>query len=243
MSTAASFASLAWGWIIAFMIWIVREVHGHGFGYVTDFAFMLAWPATFIAIAWLAIVLPALHQPWIGAQLSSSKTSWIAWPLLALASYGLLVATWLEGAGALFWFPAVVGAVAGLVFPLLRRSQRPALVGAAPIAAILAGAFVLWPALEVLSPYTTYVYGAAGSRSRSFVRILAGVHPGDSFSDLASRYPKIFSTPTKAMVGNSSSSGHAFTYRIEFDDAGGAVGRVEITPIREPGKAGRSDPR
>jgi hypothetical protein len=233
MNAAASFASLAWGWIAAFGIWILREVHGPGFGHVTDFAFMAAWPAIFLGTAWACIVLPVLGQPWTMALLADPRTSWIAWPLLTLASYGLLVATWLPDAGALAWFPALVGFVAGLAFPWLRRAHRPALVTAAPIAAILAAKFVAWPALEVVSPYTAYVYGADAARTRSLERIVASVRVGDSFSDLAARYPDIFSTPTTGIVGASSSAGRAFTYRIEFDDVGGAVTRVHLEPREE----------
>lgn len=228
MTPAASFASLAWGWVVAFALWTAHEVHGPGFGYVTDFTFMLAWPALFVALGWLFVALPVLRNAWIASRLADARTSWIAWPLLALGTYGLLVATWLDGAVALLWFPAVVGFVAGLVFPVLCRAKRPALVATAPLLVTLAFAFVVWPALETVTPYTTYVYGADDARSRSLERILAEVHVGDSFADLAARYPEIFSTPTRGMTGNSTSGELSFTYRVEFDDVGGTVTNVEI---------------
>jgi hypothetical protein len=226
---AASFAALAWGWIVAFVSWVLLQVHGPGPGSVNDFTFMLTWPAMFTGLSWLVIAVPALRQPYLAVRLRDPKTSWLAWPLLALLAYGLLVATWLHGSAALLGFPIIVGAVAGLLFPALRRSPaHPPLVAAAPVALALAFAFVVWPGLERVSPYTTYVYGADDSRSRSLERILHRVHEGDAFADLSARYPKIFPREALHMIGNSSADGHRFTYRVEFDRLGGNVTRVEV---------------
>ncbi|MFN8179724.1 MAG: hypothetical protein U0167_17475 [bacterium] len=217
------------------MSWALLQVHA-GPGSVTDFTFMLTWPAAFTALAWLVIALPALRQPFFAARLGDPKTSWLAWPLLALLAYGLLVATWLHGGtAALLGFPLIEGAVAGLLFPALRRSAaHPALVAAAPVALVLACAFVVWPGLERVSPYTTYVYGADDSRSRSLERILRRVHAGDSFADLSARYPKIFPQEALHMLGNSGAGGHGFTYRVEFDHEGGSVTRVEVARRNSP---------
>jgi hypothetical protein len=231
MNAAASFASLAVGWAVAFAAWVLREVHGPGFGYVTDFAFMRAWPAAFAALAWLLFILPALRSERLRVLLADPRRAILAWPTLALVSYGVLVATWVDGARGLAWFPLLLGLVAGLVFPrLVSLPARPALVAAAPVAAILAFGYVVWPALEVVSPYTTYVYGAEGSRTRALGRILSRVRAGDRFADLAARYPRIFATPGTGMTGHAASAGRGFAYRVEFDEPGGAVTRVEIEP-------------
>ena len=57
---AASFFSVFAGWGLAFAIWIGDQVHGDGFGYNTDFSFMLFWPAPFTFIGWQAFILPLL---------------------------------------------------------------------------------------------------------------------------------------------------------------------------------------
>lgn len=232
---AASFASLATGWAVATVAWIVRSVHGPGFGYVTDFAFMVAWPAVFVTAAWFLLVVPALRLPSIARLLADPRTSWFAWPALALGAYVLLVMTWVDSAGSLAWFPALVGVVAGAVFPpLLRVRTSGRAVAAAPVAAALVFAFVIWPVLERVSPHLTYAYGADASRSRSLERILRRVRVGDPFEELADRYPRLFDTPTNAITGNSSAGGRAFTYRVEFDEVGGRVSAIEVERREAP---------
>lgn len=120
MKTApATFVAMIAGWAIAllgFMFW--SSLRG-------DVRFMAFWTGVFALIGWGLMVLPLMLKFGKRPLFANPAWSWASWAILGLVAYGLLVFPLLRWhALYLVWYPAVMGASAGMVYGLLRRSLR-----------------------------------------------------------------------------------------------------------------------
>ena len=122
---------VAWVLMIAgYGLWGVTPTSPH-VTKTTALVGIAAATAACAAIGWLIVVLPLVW--WWGDTkiLSDLRWSWLGWALMGTGSFLLLMVP-LFGtevlAGA--WFPASMGAIAGVVFALLRRKSRPAAAAA-----------------------------------------------------------------------------------------------------------------
>ena len=211
------------GWCAAFITLIAWQVlRKPGFGYVTDLTFFLYWPALFGFMAWAAIVAPLLSwldedNPWL-----RPSVIWASGAVFGVVVFALLVCTWAPFSAGLAWFPAIQGAVGGLVYAWLGRwswlAERPATARAVlltgPPIALLVFTYVVWPLVIEHAPYVAYRFGADDSRAAAHLRILQRIKTGDTFAKLHLRYPKLFSQPYLSSTGNI--DGH-HSFKIKFD--------------------------
>lgn len=227
---AASFFSVFAGWVMAFATWIVHQVHGDGFGYITDFSFMLIWPALFTFIGWLAFILPLMAFRRSREFLFSPRVAWAAWASVALVSYMLLVMTWIPDALFLAWFPAIVGVVAGLIFPRIAHLKIHRVIWMiTPFLLCLLFTFIVWPAAERISPYLTYTYGTFLAKTRSMQRIFERISVGDDYLSLSNDYPRIFDGKATGFSASSQGSDGSFRYGIDVDPNTHKVTKVYFT--------------
>ena len=197
---AASLFALFSGWCVAFVSLVAWQVHFGGFGYLTDFEFWLFWPAIFALVGWLFFVLPAIGF----VSLDS---------ILYLAR-----------------FPAIIGGVAGLIFPFLAKSRCPTyILAAGPSIVLICFWCFLWPSLEVICPGFTYTYGTENARNRSRLRVFQAIKNGDSMLELERRYPSIFPGSSSGVEGIDVSGGterYEYRFQISIDQITGNVDHV-----------------
>ncbi len=120
-----SLLAMALGWVGGFLFFVVYMVSLTPAGRPTDVEATLVWTGFFIAVAWLIFVLPVVYWVPPSSQLLSPPTC-----TLAGAAYGLTVFLLVLGWWTGFWseilyliYALIVGAVAGLSFSLLVRSE------------------------------------------------------------------------------------------------------------------------
>jgi hypothetical protein len=222
-----SFFAAFVGWLVPFggsLTWM--QVDENGFGYITDFAFLLFWPLLFTVLGWLVVGLP------IAVTISDRQ----------IRSYGLLVAvataattaTYLGIAAvfqfdllAMMWWPVLTGLLGGSVFWFLQRYQPfPGWVwGLIPIGFLPFVRFVLLPLGLAFFPYTTHVLAEGTIGQEALYAVLERVQVGDTYAELHRRYPAIFDEPVLDM---SSASGNGWSYAITFDQDCHRVTKVEL---------------
>jgi signal transduction histidine kinase len=202
---ALSFVTLALGWGLAYVGFVLFQVHGLGFGSTTDVEFLLFWPVLFILVGWSLAVVPLVGRlepdHWIFAPRSASLVGAVA----GVAILAVLLAPFRLWAGAFppfVAFAAGVGLVGWTGYTLAARSPRVARMAGrpgsaiglylAPVVAVLIVALAVWPLLERVAPAAAYRYGSSTARTRIARRILAGIRPGERLADLDRRLPGLF---------------------------------------------------
>lgn len=214
LRTALSFGAIFLGWCVAYGWFVADQVHGPGFGYVTDFEFMLIWPATFVLVGWLLTVVPLVrwgdHGHWMFAP------RWA--PLVGGLSGMLVFAVLLSPFGwagitnpRLVAFAGTVGLVGWTAYTVAVHSQQvwrwavrypglPWLLYALPPALVLAFSLVTWPLLERATPALAYHYGGPEARIRIAKRAFAAIKVGDRVEDVQRRLPSLLAAPTHDQV-------------------------------------------
>lgn len=173
-----------------------------------------------VALSWLLFVAPLIAFAKPAGILYRPLVAAGPWTVLAVIAYAVLVCTWATDAFYIAWFPAIVGGIAGLLFPLLARSRFSSyLLWAGPSVVVIFFWCVLWPSLEIMVPNFTYTYGTQSARDRSMFRIIQTIKVGDSSVELRRRYPAIFADPFSDRGGDgfSSMGGGGTTERYEFN--------------------------
>ena len=205
---------------MAYCTWIGYQVHSDGFGYVTDFGFMLVWPAIFAFLGWLIFVLPLLAFPITCVYFSRPKIAWLFWLISSVISYFLLVIAWFGSSMMAFiWFPCLIGIISGLFFPFFVSSKIDwKLQAASPFIVITLFIFVLWPTAEEVIPYYTYKYGSQSAKDRSVRNIFTYIKKGDDYSILSKKYPMIFTEDSTGFSASSSGPSETFRYGISVDE-------------------------
>jgi hypothetical protein len=227
---AASLFALFSGWCVAFVSLVAWQVHFGGFGYLTDFEFWLFWPAIFALVGWLFFVLPAIGFVSLDSILYRPLFAVLSWASLAVVAYAVLVCTWAADAWYLARFPAIIGGVAGLIFPFLAKSRCPTyILAAGPSIVLICFWCFLWPSLEVICPGFTYTYGTENARNRSRLRVFQAIKNGDSMLELERRYPSIFPGSSSGVEGIDVSGGterYEYRFQISIDQITGNVDHV-----------------
>jgi hypothetical protein len=228
-AAAASLLSAFAGWCVAFLVlvvWNLPRVHPPGSDTLDEWMLL---PGMFAFLAWVLFALPVvasaradglLYRPWFAPIVGTG---------LALAAYAILVCPWAhdDRVWQMIWFPAIIGAVAGILFPLVARSRCPAyLLLSGPSIVLLSFWCLLWPLLENLTPDLTYRYGTPDVRARSLHRILQSIRVGDSTTELRRRHPVLSSLPVAGMQGGGSTDRYEYRYEIGIDRATGCVKSV-----------------
>ena len=226
-AAAASLFSVFAGWCVAFLLTVVWNVHAYGVAHVTDFNFSLLGPAILAFLGWVVFAVPVinfapangfLYRPWFAP---------IAAPCLALVANGVLVGTGVPRLWESACFPAIIGVVAGILFPLLSRSRCPSFVlFCGPSILFLSFWCLLWPLLENLTPGFTYTYGSPDVQARSVHRVFQSIRVGDSIKDLHCRYPALFRSPFEGTWRVDEIGRYEYVSYIEIDQATGSVNRV-----------------
>jgi len=224
---AHSFFAAFVGWLVPFVGYLAwLQFDDGGFGFITDFEFLLFWPLLFTALGWLLVGLPLVLLLGRGAAPGFERVIIIA--TAATTATFLTIATLLPlGLMTFVWWPVLIGLIGGSVYWLLQKLKPPR-AWAFWIAPILFFPFVRFVALPIgvaCFPYTTYVLadGIIGNEVR--IRVIKRVDVGDTYDELHRRYPLIFRQP----VLGSSFSGGGWTYSIRFDDSRQRVVQVLIT--------------
>src|SRR4051812_18217825 len=109
------------GWLMPVLGLVVGQLATSG--RTNDVAATALWTGVFVLAGWVVAVLPL--SPFLGRWrvLSSVTWAWLGWGLLGMAVYCLLavpLAGWQMCI--ILWYPAIVGALAGLTFSLVVRS-------------------------------------------------------------------------------------------------------------------------
>lgn len=233
---ALSFAAVFAGWSLG-MAWnVATQVLGPGFGYVTDFEAFAVWSAIFAFAAWaLAFVPIALRfEPDSGVYSGRIAPVFGAVCGLACAALCLLPLGGLEllQSWEITGQAAIVGAASWTLYALAIRRwtwlQRPVsrgvlLCAVFPFAATALFVFVLWPAIERVSPSFAYRFGTYDVQQRVFERVLRAVKVGDSLESLHRELPDRFPDETTGMTGQ---LGADLVWRIRFE--AGLVSEVDL---------------
>ena len=125
---AVSFTAAFLGWcatLASYCIWMVFFTYS---GRVTDWNFFSFWSAVFVFVAWVLIAAALTQVPALQRFELSPLTVCGLGTAVAALSYVLLVLTWAPLLGYIV-FAMIVGAIAGLAYPLLLRLRvRPGIV-------------------------------------------------------------------------------------------------------------------
>jgi hypothetical protein len=126
----ATLVAMFAGWALAltgYGLWGGANISGTHVTKTTELVGVAAATAACAVVAWLIVVLPLIW--WWGDRkiFSDLRWSWLGWALMGTGSFLLLMVP-LFGTEVLagVWFPASMGAIAGVVFALLRRKSRAA---------------------------------------------------------------------------------------------------------------------
>lgn len=242
---AVSFISIFFGWCCAYFAWILIQVHGPGCGYITDYEFMLLWPAIYVFAGWITFVLPVVGFVDHRYRFFQQGYSVMFGATCGIAVFVLL--TGITGLWGLLWelwksiyflgFAAVVGAITLSMYSMLvssdqiqelsRRSYFSPTTFSIPIVAILCFNLLVWPGVELLFPVIAYRYGSTTVRNRIEERVIRTVKAGDRFEDLKAKLPGNFGSGGTVLL---SSRGDGFSYKILFED--GVVSSIETTNKR-----------
>lgn len=114
-----TFLAMLSGWAVPLAGWGLHQSRSP-LGNLHDFGVFAFWTGLFVAISWVAVVVPVMTRwgwlPWF----CDIRISWLPWSLLGAATYSVLVLLLtIPELLRLAWYPAIVGAVAGIVFALL----------------------------------------------------------------------------------------------------------------------------
>jgi hypothetical protein len=223
---AHSFFAAFAGWLIPFVGYLAwLQFDERGFGYITDFEFLLFWPLLFTAIGWLVVGLPIAISlgraavPGIGKVIliSTAATTATFLCIAALFQIGLMT---------LIWWPVLIGLIGGIVYWLLQRSQplRGWVFWSIPVLFFPFVRFVVLPIGIAFFPYTTHVLAEGAIGREALIGVIKRIEVGDTYQELHRRYPQIFYQPVLGI----SSSGGGCSYSIQFDDTRARVVKVEI---------------
>lgn len=234
---AHSFFAAFVGWLVpfvGFLLWM--QFDENGFGYITDFEFLLFWPLLFTALGWLVVGLPIALNFGTGALprfrkvllVSTAATTATFLGISALLQFGLMP---------LAWWPVLIGVIGGSVYWTLQKSQplRGWVFWMAPLIFFPFVRFVLLPVGIACFPYTTHVLAEGAIGREALIEVIKRVEIGDTYEELHRRYPQVFDERVLAMF----SSGGGWSYSIEFDDTRERVVKVEITPEPNSARGGR----
>lgn len=223
---ALSSISIFIGWCCAFLALLLIFVEEDG--YITDFEFLLFYPAVYVFMGWLFFVVPVVSQVDHRRLMFRPDHS-----VVFGAGYGVLAFVILTGITGLWvlWvnlyyvsFAAIVGTVMLVVYSIAIRSTQ--IQGLArkpyfsmstfsiPVASVLCFSLLIWPAVERLLPAVTYRYGSPRARNRIEERVIRSIKVGDKLEDLQAKLPDKFGS------GHSFSGyrGDGFSYSISFKD-------------------------
>jgi len=94
-------------------------------GRLADVGVTAIWSALAIAISWLGLIWPIVTKRDGHLLVSDLRWSWLGWSLAGVTAFSVLFVP-LFGVSVLpaIWAPALIGAVAGLLYSLLRRNTR-----------------------------------------------------------------------------------------------------------------------
>lgn len=201
-----SFLALALGWTVAYLGLILAQVHGPGFGYVTDFELLLAWSALFVAAGWALVVVPLVLRVAPDHWLFDPRWAPVVGAVAGMAVLALLLLpfrlldgvrqppllTFAAGVGLIGWTTYTLVVRSGLAARLAARPGLRAWLYVLPLAAALAFALAGWPLLERVAPGAAFRYGSPAARARIAGRILAGIRAGERIEDIDRRLPGLF---------------------------------------------------
>ncbi|MEM7146034.1 MAG: hypothetical protein AAF591_12930 [Verrucomicrobiota bacterium] len=226
---AHSFFAAFVGWLLPFVGYLAwLQFNSSGFGYITDFGFLLFWPLLLTFVGWAAVALPMSLNLWKDQIPTLGKTILIS--TTATTGTFLLIAAWFRfGLIWMLWWPVLIGLIGGAIFWLLEK-WHPRHVWTFWLIPILFFPFVRLVALPIAVnqfPYITHVLAEGAISPEARINVIKRIQVGDHFNDLQVKYPKFFTTPVK----NTSFSGGGWEYYIRFDHPGGQV--VEVSAGRE----------
>lgn len=220
-----SFFAVFIGWLIPLVGYLAWMQFGKGFGYITDFAFILFWPLLFSFLGWLLVGLPLVlilkgerfRSPLAIIPVAVASTTVVFLGIAALFQFGLL---------SFLWWPVLIGLFGGATFWLLQRYEpgKSWIFWIAPVAFFPFVRFVLLPLGIAFFPYTTHVLAEGAIGNEALFAVMRRVQVGDSFEDLNRKYPQLFPEP---ILGTSFYSGNS-SYTFSFDDSRQKVTKIEV---------------
>jgi len=223
-----SFFAAFVGWLVPFvglLAWM--QFDERGFGYITDFKFLLFWPLFFTVLGWLSVGMPIAlslgrnSRPGFGkvVTIATLATTTTFLGIAALFRFGLMV---------LIWWPVLIGLIGGSVYWLLARAQfrHSWVFWVTPILFFPLIRFVALPIGIAFFPYTTHVLGEGAIGEGALLEVIKRVKVGDTYEELHRRYPRIFNEP---ILGRSP-HGDGWFYSIQFDDSRERVVEVTVKP-------------
>lgn len=220
-----SFFAVFIGWLVPLLGYLAWMQFGTGFGYITDFAFLLFWPLLFSFIGWLFVGLPLVlmlkgerfRSALVIIPIAVASTTAVFLVIAALFQFGLLY---------FLWWPVLIGLIGGATFWLLQHYEPRSswIFWVAPIAFFPFVRFVLLPMGIAFFPYITHVLAEGAIGNEALFAVMHRVKVGDSFQELNGRYPQLFPKP---ILGTSFYSGNA-SYIISFDDSCEKVTGIEV---------------
>lgn len=250
LRVALSFLALALGWALAYVGLILSQVHGAGFGYVTDFEFFLLWSVLFAVVGWALVVVPLVRYVDPGHWIFEPRWAPVVGAVAGVVILTVLLAPfrlWAGGQPRLLTVAAGTGLVGWASYTLAIRSplvermagRRPVQAAGlylVPLGAALVFALGVWPLLERAAPAVAFRYGSPAARARIAGRLLSEIHAGDRVADVDRRLPGLLPpAPPGESVRITGNLGPA-CYGLDVED--GVVGWIGFEdPCR--GLAGR----
>jgi len=112
-------------WLVFLGGLVLQQLLAHG--KLTDVGVTAGWSSLVMGISWLGLVWPVVTRLDHSHLVSSLRWSWLTWGIGGSLAYALLLVPIL-GADAvlILWLPGFIGALAGVLYGLLRRSHRQA---------------------------------------------------------------------------------------------------------------------
>ena len=118
----ASLIAMVVGWAAPILGMAIGQIAISG--RTADVGVTACWVGIFALIGWAAAVLPIVIRFGRTKLVSDVRWSWLGWSGMGVAIFAILL-TPIMGKEALviFWYPALMGCIAGLVFALLIRKR------------------------------------------------------------------------------------------------------------------------
>ena len=210
-TVSTSFLATFLGWVAAFSVLAAAKYSG-GYSWFDDRSFWLFWTSFSTLLAWFVLVLPALASEHVRTALTNRRTSWFWGVVLAFIGFSPLVLAFPN----LIWFPAIVGFVAGVSFPLiLRRSAAWYINLSIPVFAVLAFTFLAWPLSTKYAAKLVYPLSTPEEQKEMMAdAILPKIHEGMRRDELNRLLPEPVEMNTTTMRWTSGT----YSYSVRLED-------------------------